>query len=101
MKEEEPGLPYEDFDKIVKDLWAFAREHEGKSWELWPLSVLVRSVERLKKSTDENLKAIEALKASLEKHETEAIRFSRIIKNLTWALVGLTLVLVGLALFVR
>lgn len=55
----------------------------------------------MKKSTDENLKAIEALKESLEKNEKEAIRFSRIIKNLTWALVGLTLVLVELAFFVR
>ncbi|MBE3041141.1 hypothetical protein IMZ48_00850 [Candidatus Bathyarchaeota archaeon] len=101
MGDEKTDYPDEDFNKIVKDLWAFAREHGGKSWELWPLSVLVRSVERLKKSTDENLKAVEALKASLEKNEMEAIRFSRIIKNLTWALVGLTVVLVLIALFVR
>jgi hypothetical protein len=67
MEDEKSNSPDEDFGKIVNNLWAFALEHGGKSWDLYPLAVLVRSVERLKLSTEESSKQANLLSSSIRK----------------------------------
>lgn len=91
----------DDFDEIADDAWDFAFKRSEDSKPLQALAILTESSERLKRAVEENLEAVEKLRASTEESSRQANRLSTVIKNLTWALVGLTLVLVGLALFVR
>ena len=61
-----------------------------------------KSIERLKTSTDEDLKDIKWLKASTEESSRQVNRLSAAIKRLTWALIGIgifTVVLSGLSVY--
>lgn len=71
---------------------------EGKKAPLeYALAVLIKSVERLKASTDENRKAVEDLKASTDKSSSEANTLSAAIKRLTARLVWLAVAAVAFA----
>jgi hypothetical protein len=63
------------------------------------LAILVKSVERLKVSMDRNHEIIGRLWASTEESSHQANRLSRVIKNLTWILVGLAVV--SLYIFIK
>jgi hypothetical protein len=89
MKNDKGKSPDEDFDKIINGVWDFAREHGGKSWDLFTMAVLIKSIERLKVSTEESSR--------------QANRLSKTIRNLTRALVWLTaiaVVLTGFSIYV-
>jgi hypothetical protein len=63
----------------------------------YSMALLIKSIERLKASTDKNLEGLMDLKASMEKSSSEANRLSAAIKKLTGWLVGLTIAAVVLA----
>ena len=91
----------DDFDEIADEAWDFAFKRSGDSKVLQALAILAESSERLKVSTEENREAIDKLRTSTEESSRQSNRLSSVVKNLTWVLVGLTVVLVLLALFVR
>lgn len=101
MKDDKSTASADDFDELADEAWEFAFKRSGDSKVLQAFAILTEGGERLKRATEENREAIDKLRTSTEESSRQANRLSRVIKNLTWGLVGLTVVLLLLALFVR
>jgi len=90
-------ISYRDDDDRIQYFLGAVLERGLKPPPEYALALLIKSVERLKASTDENLKGIERLKDSTEKSSNEANLLSSAIKKLTRWLVWLTATAVILA----
>jgi hypothetical protein len=73
----------DDFEQIVADYWDFAFNHSTDAKLLQAEAILIKSIERLRVSTEQSAR--------------EANRLSSTIKKLTAWLVGLTVAAVALA----
>ena len=102
MENETWRYPFATYEDRLQHFWDAVVERGIKAPPEYAMALLINSVERLKVSTDENLKGIERLKASTEESSNQANRLSSAIKNLTGWLVGLTVaavILAGLSLW--
>jgi len=91
-------ISYRDDEDRIQYFLNVVFEGRIKAPAEYALAVLIKSVERLKASTDENLKGIERLRASTEESSSQANRLSAALKKLSGWLVGLTAAAVVLAL---
>ena len=101
MEDDKSTPSADDFDELAGKAWDFAFKRSGDSKVLQSFAILTEGGERLKRATEENREAIDKLRTSTEESTRQANRLSRLIKNLNWGLVGLTVVLVLLAIFAR
>ena len=104
MDDEKPGSGFKNFEEREQQNWtAIVENFQSSPRPGYEEALLIRGNERLKRVVEENLKAIEKLRASTEENSREANRLASAIKKLTAWLVALTaaaVALAGLSLYV-
>jgi hypothetical protein len=103
MEDEKPGSTFKTFEEREEQFWTIVDNVQGAPRPGYAEALLIRGNERLKRAIELNLEAIEKLRISTEESSCQANRLSKVIKNLTWALVGLTaaaVVLTAISLYV-